>query len=251
MDFNKVLQSLKKPCVIKALLYILFYFLIMFVFSNLFLEEWFLKICENLSGINRDRWSQASMCNVSALYNFIIYIILFIPLLIGYSFELSHDYYHLLSTPLYKKFFFISLGIFYIANIVGNSISNLIYSDSESVNQLTINVIVNNNITCFLLMFISAGIIGPIVEELIFRQAFFDIFQNKYASITISTIFFASIHLTTSFGSFLYMVSISIPYLVSGFVFGLIYEKSHRNIWLTILVHALSNIISLILIVLI
>ena len=251
MDFNKIFQSLKKSSVIKAFLFILLYFLIMFLFSNLFLEEWFLKICENVSKINSANWSQSTNCNISALYNLIIYIILFIPILIGYSFELSHDYYHLVSTPIYKKFFLKSLGIFYLASIFGNLISNLIYSDSESVNQLTISVIVNNNIFCFAVMFITAGIIGPIVEELIFRQAFFDIFQNKYASIIISTIFFASIHLTTSSGSLLYMVSISIPYLVSGLVFGIIYEKSHRNIWLTILVHGLSNIISLILIVLI
>ena len=251
MNLEKIASHLKKHCVIKALIIIAFYFIMMFIISDYIIQPLFIKIIENASGIKTSEMTDASLSNISALYNIIIYAVLFIPLFISYSFELSYDMYSFISIKPYRKQLLIFFGIFYIFTIIGSILSTIVYKDSSSVNQESINATIKNSSFGFVAMFITAVLVGPIVEELVFRQAFFDVFENKYLSIGISSLFFASIHVISSIGkSPLYMVSITIPYIASGLAFGIIYEKSHRNIWLSIIVHAATNAISLIIVML-
>ncbi len=246
MDMSKICSFFKKKSTLKAIILILYYILIMFVLSSFVFEPLFIKTCEALSGIKKESWSHSSLCNVSAIYNFLIYLILFIPLFIFYRFELKHDIKELASSKEKRNYILISLLVFYMVSVIASTISNLIYNDSSSTNQDTIVQIVKNNALCFMLMTIQACIIGPIVEELIFRQALFDLINNKYLSIAISSILFASMHITSSTGSFRYMTAILIPYLASGILFCIIYEKGHRNIWPCILVHMITNFLSIV-----
>lgn len=248
MLLDNIKAFIKRPAAIKAFLFIVFYFLIMFVIVDYALSPLFKNICENIYNKPFDDIPKKSLYLASAVFDLIIYIILIIPLLVGYQFELQYDFFHAISDKKTPTFFLTSLGIFYVATVIAGVISMVIYKENQSVNQESIETVLKSGYIAAALMFITAVIIGPIVEELIFRQAMFDIFINKYVSIIISSLLFASIHIVSSSGSLRYMVSITIPYLTSGIVFGTIYEKSHRNIWLSIAVHATSNFIALVLV---
>ncbi len=245
MDTSKIISFFKKKSTLKAILLILYYVLIMFVLSTLVFEPLFIKLCEDVSGLKQNAWSYSSRCNIAAIYNALIYVVLFIPLFIFYRFELKHDIIELKSSKKSWNYVLISILAFYVVTIVSNVLSNALYNDSSSTNQDTIVAIVKNNALCFIIMTIQACIIGPIVEELIFRQALFDVINNKYAAIAFSSILFAAMHITTSSGSLRFMLSIIIPYLASGICFGVIYEKGHRNIWPSILVHMITNFLSI------
>lgn len=86
------------------------------------------------------------------------------------------------------------------------------------------------------LLFISSGILGPIMEELLFRKKLLTellIFNNKYVSILLSSFIF----------SFLHNGMITMLYaFILGIVFGIIYIK-YKNVKLTIFMHMAANII--------
>lgn len=86
------------------------------------------------------------------------------------------------------------------------------------------------------LLFISSGILGPILEELLFRKKLLTEllkFNNKYVALLLSSFIFSFLHngLVTMIYAF-----------ILGIVFGLFYIK-YKNIKLTILMHIAANII--------
>ena len=90
----------------------------------------------------------------------------------------------------------------------------------------------NNNL---IITLISTGLIGPIIEELMFRGIIYNELKNKYSnmkSILIATIFFAVIHMNI----------IQILYAFAlGFILIFVYEK-YKNIKAPIILHMASNI---------
>lgn len=87
-----------------------------------------------------------------------------------------------------------------------------------------------------ILLFISSGILGPILEELLFRKKLLTEllkFNNKYVALLLSSFIF----------SFLHNGVVTMIYaFILGIVFGLFYIK-YKNIKLTILMHMAANII--------
>lgn len=87
-----------------------------------------------------------------------------------------------------------------------------------------------------ILLFISSGILGPIMEELLFRKKLLTEllkFNNKYVSILLSSFIF----------SFLHNGIITMLYaFILGIVFGIFYIK-YKNVKLTIFMHMAANII--------
>lgn len=87
-----------------------------------------------------------------------------------------------------------------------------------------------------ILLFISSGILGPIMEELLFRKKLLTellMFNNKYVSILLSSFIF----------SFLHNGMITMLYaFILGIAFGIIYIK-YKNVKLTIFMHMAANII--------
>jgi len=74
------------------------------------------------------------------------------------------------------------------------------------------------------MMIISVVLLGPIVEELIFRKSLFSLFENKKLAIIISSLIFGLIHLIAE--PSLASVIINLPaYLIPGLVFGYFYAK--------------------------
>lgn len=140
----------------------------------------------------------------------------------------------------------------YVMIIAGNYVSQLLSGfladilniiPSEAVNQITIiNALKSEGVV---LMLVSAILLGPIVEELIFRKAFFGLIKSDKWALFLSSFVFGTIHLIgeASIGDALVN---GISYYVMGFVFGYIYLRNDRNIWIPIFVHVLSNLISVV-----
>ena len=110
-----------------------------------------------------------------------------------------------------------------------------------SANQENINALLTDKSTMFL-MFASAAIFGPFVEEMIFRRAMFDLIKKEEIAFIVSLLFFTLIHVTSSLGlvSTLSFILITMQYLVSSFILTYIYTHYH-NIYINILVHIIYN----------
>jgi membrane protease YdiL (CAAX protease family) len=96
----------------------------------------------------------------------------------------------------------------------------------------------------FPLILLSIGVLGPIVEEIIFRVILVEKLSHKWNSIlciTISSIAFMLIHLKTFSLTGLVCV---LPQLTTGIVYGVTYHKT-KNITLTVIIHVLNNSLAL------
>lgn len=187
----------------------------------------------------------------NSLLNVVIYIILFIPIVWFLRSDLLFDYR--LSLKLNKKIIgFVIAGYLYVifGNIISNVFINLIafiFSSNytPASNQVFIESMLNDN--GVFLMIIGAVILGPIVEELIFRKAMFGLIRKPQIALIVSSLIFALIHVVTELfsASFISIVLTTIPYLTMGFIFGFIYLKYNKNIYIVTLVHMLTNLISI------
>jgi uncharacterized protein len=139
----------------------------------------------------------------------------------------------------------------YLLVILGNLISNALsaglsmvfdYEIREAVNQLSIIRALNSR--GMPLMLISAIILGPIAEELVFRKAFFGLISNVKVAMVVSSFTFGAVHLIGE-ASLLDALINGLSYIVMGFVFGYIYIHNQKNIWIPIFVHILSNLIAI------
>lgn len=135
------------------------------------------------------------------------------------------------------KYWLIGLLVMVISNLV---ISSLIQNmpTNEEVNR---QILFTNPISSF----VSMVFITPIIEELITRKTFKDVFENQYLYIIMSGLIFGSLHLlsATSFIEVLYII----PYSALGCAFSKIYYNTD-NIWSNIFFHSLHNFMAIILI---
>ena len=90
------------------------------------------------------------------------------------------------------------------------------------------------------LMLLTAGIIAPMIEELVFRKGFRNAFNNKYLFIILSGTIFGAMHIITSNNplQILYLI----PYSSLGIAFAISYEKTD-TIFTPITLHVLHNTI--------
>ena len=153
----------------------------------------------------------------SSLINLLVYVILIIAVLfINYK-ELVGDFKEFIS----KKDNIIlkvlaGYGIFYVINIFcsvlisnieiyGNFMNNVLGNGKEIIttadNQTAIEEILSSN--GMWMMFLSAGILGPICEEVVFRKAFFNVCKTKEMGILLSSLCFGLIHINYSIGMYI------------------------------------------------
>ena len=86
------------------------------------------------------------------------------------------------------KYYFIGLGIMIASNILINFILKL----GNSQNEVRVQSMIK---TSPWLMLICAGLFAPIVEELLFRKTFKNVFKKKYLFIFISGFIFGLLHI--------------------------------------------------------
>jgi uncharacterized protein len=186
-----------------------------------------------------------------ALINFVIYIALLPGIAYLLKMDIVFDYQEAKEQ---KGQFFIAIIIGYLYIMLGNIASGYLSSFLSNIFGLVPGEAVNQEVIVsalrsdgMILMMISAIILGPIVEELIFRKAIFGLIKSDKMAIFISALVFGLIHLAGEASIQAALVN-GISYFVMGFVFGYIYIKNNRNIMVPIVVHILSNLISIIVI---
>ncbi|TVP85200.1 MAG: CPBP family intramembrane metalloprotease [Acholeplasmataceae bacterium] len=182
-----------------------------------------------------------------SVLNFLVYVIL-LPILIRFlKRDLVEDWS---GFKLQKNQWFSIIIVGYLYLLAGNLIANLLSSmlgtllqveSSVSVNQMTIIRTLHSNGAVF--MIVSAVILGPIVEEMIFRKAIFGLITNERIALTVSTLSFGFIHLIAE-ASFMQALVNGISYFVMGLVFGFIYIRNGKNIWPVIIIHIITNLVA-------
>ena len=134
------------------------------------------------------------------------------------------------------KFWMIGIGLMILGNLIvifftrGNTIS----ANEEVVREMM------DKYPIYMLFQIS--IYAPITEELVFRKGIKDITHHKYLYIFLSGFIFGFLHVLSSVNQsmwFLYLI----PYCSLGFLFAFLYYDTD-NIFYTIVIHSLHNILS-------
>lgn len=184
-----------------------------------------------------------------SLYQFVLYLILFGFIYYFLKNDVAYDFnkFKMIKS---QWFAIIIIGYLYVllGNFLSNFISSLLSSQlnipmSESVNQMTIVRMLNSNGVVF--MVLSAVIIGPIVEELIFRKSIFGLIKNQNVALVTSSLIFGAIHLISETSLAVALIN-GISYFTMGAIFGYIYIKNDKNIIAPIAVHILVNLISVV-----
>lgn len=124
-----------------------------------------------------------------------------------------------------------------IIMVMSNFIIAFILGGGQATNEQGVQKMIESSP---IIMLITAGIIGPINEELIFRKCFKNILKNKWFFILISGIVFGYLHVSgaNSLNQFLYII----PYSSLGIAFATTYYKTN-TVFSSIFVHMLHNTI--------
>ena len=157
---------------------------------------------------------------------------------IFYFKELKNSFCNLknkINSKFYKalKYWLIGLVIMIGSNILIRTLGiGEASNDTKVINNLISNPIIYGIITIFL---------TPILEELVFRLSFKDIFKYKWLFILFSGIIFGSIHVFSSLTD-IYQLLYLIPYCSLGIAFSYMYYDTD-NILIPISFHILHNIL--------
>ncbi len=190
------------------LMYFLFQFILIFLLSYYYVS--------NGNDVNLFN----DYLSTKQIYIALIVAIIFIPLLIN-------DY------KKYKKQTNTKINYFYL--IILGVILSLMYNVFAYYLNFALKTSLFDNNSNVAVTLLSTGILGPIIEELMFRGIIYNELKSKYSnmkSILLTTIFFAIIHINI----------IQILYaLIIGFILVFVYEK-YNNIKAPIILHMASNI---------
>lgn len=129
------------------------------------------------------------------------------------------------------------LAVLYLSSYV----LQLLGVTTTSENEMTIMSMFTADPVQLVLLFLMLVVITPIVEEMVFRKALFIIIEPRLGSIlaiVLSGAVFGLMHVLAG-QDFIQ----AIPYVAMGMTLGFIYHNSKKNIYVTITVHALNNLI--------
>ena len=184
----------------------------------------------------------------SAITNYLVYVVLALYGSFLFKDRLIQQWNEIKKTK--RKFFFGVLKgwlFLFLMTILFELLSSILRQflrlDGQGLNQSNIQSTFQEQP---LLIAVFACIIGPIVEELFFRQLLLHRLQKKlstWLSILLVGLVFALTHM--------HSLDLSewvgaVGYLGGGFAFSIIYVKEKENIYYPILVHMLGNSLSLI-----
>lgn len=124
---------------------------------------------------------------------------------------------------------------FFLINYLG--ITEILQNDSD--------IMIVSQLLSPIAVIVVLGIIGPIVEELFYRQMLISSLSTyvpSWVAITISSLLFACLHMDTLTLNEGLLV---IPYFFSGIILGILYKKTD-NILFPIILHVSGNVTGLI-----
>ncbi len=174
--------------------------------------------------------------------NFITYLLLFITITFYLRDKLKED----ISKS--KNWLFViwivvgSIAFYYINDGVGYLADKLTNTTSDN-QELIISMIFTNPV----LTFMSVGILAPVVEELIYRKAIFEIFKTRpVIAFIVSVLIFALPHMLSTSTTILNWCILFAAYATSGLLLAVSYYFSKKNIYVPIVLHMVSNIVAFI-----
>ncbi len=141
------------------------------------------------------------------------------------------------------KYWLIGLLIMYASNII----LTLIFKDvapNEALNRESLK-------NSFIYTALSVTLIGPFIEEIVFRLSFKKAFNNIYIYAIFSALLFSSIHVIPAiikYNNYLELLYL-IPYGSLGYFFAYAYYKTN-NIFTPIFMHIIHNTLAVIILVL-
>lgn len=172
--------------------------------------------------------NDSDVCTFSYLILFLINLVLFRKIIFtelknitGIDFEM-----------LFRQF--LLLFVFYIASCIVAAICL-----PSNMNETNIDAYQNSGPALIIIM-----IIGPCVEEFVFRFAVINLFRNKFAGVLVSSVIFGMNHCVDNaivLGDIIQLVW-AVPYIILGLGLGYIYAK-HNNIFSSCISHCLINVI--------
>lgn len=175
---------------------------------------------------------------LSTLISFLSSIIILILLLIIFRKEIIEEFKTFKKNiseniDIGFKYWFIGLAGMFISNIV----ITFIFKGAGAQNEQEVQKMIT---AAPLLMIITAGIIAPINEEILFRKNFKNVFKNNLLFIIISGIFFGYLHVSssTSLMQWIYII----PYSSLGICFAIMYNKTN-TVFTSISMHMIHNTI--------
>ena len=144
---------------------------------------------------------------------------------VGRKYDLFHIRKISLKDMLKWLLSYVLLVLFYmLVNFLGPTQSDT----TQSIQSLSLSLPV---------LFLDLCILAPISEEIFMRGLLQGtVFKNTYIGLVTTSIFFAYLHGPYTISSF-------ITYLGMGFAFGIRYKTSD-NLWNSILLHALNNLVA-------
>lgn len=174
---------------------------------------------------------------VSVILSIIIEVLTFAVILLLFNKRIKENYIDLKKNhkkyfSKYFKFYLIGLAIMYISNaILIFGLNGGLAGNEESIRSI---LLVHP-----IYVYISAVLIAPSVEELVFRGAIKNIIPNNILYILFSGLIFGGMHLVGNVTSIIDLLYI-IPYSSLGIAFAYIYSKTD-NIFVTMLLHTMHN----------
>ncbi|HOW37952.1 MAG TPA: CPBP family glutamic-type intramembrane protease [Bacillota bacterium] len=127
----------------------------------------------------------------------------------------------------------------YLAMVAATVILEYLGVSDSSANEQTIVGMFQASPLHLTLLFLLLCIFTPLVEEVVYRKVIFGFMERRWGgtvAILASGALFGLMHVL-SYGDFIQ----SIPYILMGMVFGYVYQKSEKNIFVVFGVHFLNN----------
>lgn len=182
---------------------------------------------------------------VNTIGNFIIYIILFIILGLSFKRELILDFKKIKNNP---DFSFKEILVAFLYLIIFSALGNFITSfmtTNESQNQTAIVEMILSKYYFF--SFASTLILVILVEEIVFRKSLISLLKNcsiknELLLILIPAFFFGLAHIVFN-NDYVHFFS----YFLPGLVLSYYYIKKNQNIWFSMTLHFINNLVSVIL----
>lgn len=208
------------------------------VIISMFIAPSLLSTLINLIGIKKD--------TINSLLSLFIYlcliILIFLPELKKEFAQFKNNFKSCIDNGF--KYWLIGLAIMIVSNLV---INLLIFKGNISANEeINRQSMLSNPIYYTIL---SAVVLGPILEELIFRKSLDKIFKNNIFYIITSGIIFGFVHVIADLSNVLNLLYI-IPYGALGAMFALMNIKT-KTVFTSVMMHTLHNLFTCTLILLV
>lgn len=174
---------------------------------------------------------------ISVILSIIIEILTLAVILLLFNKRIKENYVDLKKNhkkyfSKYFKFYLIGLAVMYIGNaILIFRLNGGLAGNEESIRSI---LLVHP-----IYVYISAVLIAPSMEELVFRGAIKNIIPNSILYILCSGLIFGGMHLVGNITSIIDLLYI-IPYSSLGIAFAYIYSKTD-NIFITMMLHTMHN----------